>query len=382
MSWKAAVQPLVYVQAQKHKIGNQTIYLLIFKSRRKREVNGILLLRVGDVMEKAQRPEELIKRYLLGDLSTAEQTAIEDEYFLDGSKYDQLRKAEDDLIDRYARGALSQADRERFEIAYLANPQRRRHVKFSQAFAQVLDEELSARNSVERSADVRTDRGQKVVSQWSQLIDRIDGRRLALRLASTIAALFIASIGMWSVNRNSRLRAQLAETQREVEAQRQSAHALVQKIADLETRAQELTEERTRLQDQLQAQAVVEAGSTRSEPASIIFPLTISVFRDPGQETPVLIIPRGVEEVRLLLNPSEQRFPDYQVMLLRVDGKELFSRKGIRPRSSESPDIMVRIPSRKFANGDNMLSVSGISSTGELETLSRSIIKVRRRRGE
>lgn len=329
-------------------------------------------------MEQAQRPEELIKRYLLGELSTSEQTAIEDEYFLDRSKYDQVRKTEDDLIDSYARGALAQADRERFERAYLANPQRRRHVKFSQAFAQVLDEELSARNSVEGPTEVRIYGGQKVASRWSQLIDRHDGRRLALRLAFTIAALFIAFIGMWLANENSRLRAQLAKTQREVEVQRQSAHMRAQKIGELETRAKELTEERKRLQDQRQAQAVAESGSTRSAPSSVIFPLTISVFRDSGQETPVLIIPRGVKEVGLLLNPSEQRFPSYLVTLLRVDGMELFSRKGVGPRSSESLEFMVRIPSRKFANGDNVLSVSGISSAGELETLSRSIIKVRR----
>jgi hypothetical protein len=330
-------------------------------------------------MEQVQRPEELIKRYLLGELSTAEQTAIEDEYFLDRSKYDQVRQAEDDLIDRFARGSLSQADRERFEMAYLANPQRRRHVKFSQAFAQVLDEELSARNSVKGSTEVRIGGGQKIISRWSQPIDKIDGRRQVLWLAFTVTALFIASIGMWLLYENSRLRAQLAETQREVEAQRQRANTHVQKIGELETRAQELTEERTRFRDQLQGQAVAEAGSTRSAPASVIFPLTISVFRDSGQETPLLIIPQGVKEVGLLLNPSEQKFPSYQVMLLRADGMELFSRRGVGPRSSESPDFMVRIPSRKFADGDNVLSVSGISSTGELETLSRTIIKVRRR---
>jgi hypothetical protein len=333
-------------------------------------------------MERTQRPEDLIKRYLLGELSAAEQTALEDEYFLDRAKYDQLRQAEDDLIDSYARGALSPADRERFERAYMANPQRRRHVKFSRAFAQVLDEELSARSRAERSAGMQQINGQHLrLSWWSNLIDMLRGRRVALRPAFIIAALFFAFSGVWFVIETSRLRARLAEAQQEVETQQQRAQSQAQKIADLETQAKELTEEHMRLEDQLQAatQAAKEDSSTGATPASIIFPLAISVFRDSGQEAQTLIIPRGVAEVGLLLNLSEHRFPSYQVMLLRVDGKEMFSRNGVKPRPADALDsVMVSIPARKFTTGDNVLSVSGISSTGEIEPLSKVIIKIRR----
>jgi hypothetical protein len=329
-------------------------------------------------MERTQRPEDLIKRYLLGELSAAEQTALEDEYFLDRAKYDQLRQAEDDLIDSYTRGALSPADCERFERAYLANPQRRRHVRFSRAFAQVLDEKLAARSPVERSTGMRQiDHQRGLLSWWSNLIDMLRGRRFAAGLAFAIAALFFAFSGMWFVIETSQLRARLAEAQQEVEAQQQLAKTQAEKIADLETQAKELTEERMRLQDQLQAPK--EDGSTRAAPASIIFPLAISVFRDSGQEAQILIIPRGVEEVGLLLNLSEHKFPSYQVMLLRIDGREMFSRRGVRPRSTDALDsVMVRVPAGKFTSGDNVLSVSGISSTGEVETISKTILKVRR----
>src|SRR5262245_32740761 len=134
-------------------------------------------------MEQTRGPEDLIKRYLLGELSAAEQTALEDEYFLDRAKYEQIRRAEDDLIDSYSRGTLSPADRERFEQSYLANPQRHRHVKFSKAFAKVLDEELSARSPVARPAGMRQiDRRHWLHSWWSQFIDAFRGRRFAVRL--------------------------------------------------------------------------------------------------------------------------------------------------------------------------------------------------------
>jgi hypothetical protein len=40
--------------------------------------------------------------------------------------------------------------------------------------------------------------------------------------------------------------------------------------------------------------------------------------------------------------------------------------------------VLVNVPARKFASGDNVLSLSGITSTGEVETLSKTIIKVKR----
>jgi anti-sigma factor RsiW len=86
-------------------------------------------------MKQTQDSEGLIERYLLGELSAAERSALENEYLVDGSKYDQICRIEDDLLDRYARGALSPVDRERVERHYLTNPWRRRHLVIPRAAA-------------------------------------------------------------------------------------------------------------------------------------------------------------------------------------------------------------------------------------------------------
>src|SRR5215475_13032716 len=103
-------------------------------------------------MERINSQEDLFRRYLLGELSAAEQTALEDEYFIDPSKYDQFCKAEDELLDAAARGSLSEADRERFERSDLTNPMRRRHVMFAKALARVVDESLAARRAAPQTA--------------------------------------------------------------------------------------------------------------------------------------------------------------------------------------------------------------------------------------
>jgi hypothetical protein len=67
-------------------------------------------------------------------------------------------------------------------------------------------------------------------------------------------------------------------------------------------------------------------------------------------------------------------------MLLTTDGREVFARKGLIPRTTRDGNVVIMsIPARKFASGDNILALSGISSAGEVETLSKAIVKVRRR---
>jgi anti-sigma factor RsiW len=329
-------------------------------------------------MEQTQRPEDLIKRYLLGELSATEQTALEDEYFLNRSKYEQLCRIEDELVDSYTRGTLNAVDRDRFERSYLLNPQRLRHVKFSQAFARVLDEELAPRSPIGFDKRVReTARNHRDHSWWSQVIETLSGRSFALRLAFIIPALLISLGGLWFVFETSRLRTQLAEAQREAEMQQQIARTQAETIAELEAQARTLAGEQKRLQAQVQS--VKDGGSTLPASASIIFALAVGVLRDTGQEPPSLVIAKGIQDIGLQLNLSEIKFPRYWVKLLTVDGKEIFSRKNVRSQTSRSAEfVLVHVPARKFASGDNILSLSGITSTGEVETLSKTIIKVRK----
>ncbi|MBO0722257.1 MAG: hypothetical protein J2P41_15635 [Blastocatellia bacterium] len=327
-------------------------------------------------MAQKQRPEDLIKQYLLNELSTTEQTALEDEYFLNRDKYEQLRKIEDELIDNYTRGTLSQTDCERFEKAYLSNPQRSRHVKFSKAFIQVLNEQQAVRETGIRQTE-RED--QSSWSWWSRLRSLLSGPSFALAGA---ALLLLVLGGFWFARERSSLHTRLAEAQREAETQQQLARTQAGRIAELETQTRELTTEQNNLKEQLQAAQTGKAekgdgGSARPGTPSFVFALTIGALRDPGQESPLLIIPRGVEDVGLRLNLSEIKFPRYWVKLQTAEGKEMFSRKDIG--SSRTGDYLrVNIPSRKFANGDNILSVSGISPTGEVETISKTILKVRK----
>jgi hypothetical protein len=200
-----------------------------------------------------------------------------------------------------------------------------------------------------------------------------------LSLPLTAAAFLIGLGGIWFVIETSRLRAQLAQAQREGETQQQHAQTLAWRIAALEAQGKQLTEERNRLQAQLQV--VKEAdSSSRPTPPAVFFALSISEFRDSGSQEPrTLTVPRGAEEVRLRLNLAEHEFTSYEVTLLTADGREVLSRKGLRARTTRSGNFLtLSLPSHKFASGDHVLALSGVSAADEVENLGKTVIKVKR----
>jgi anti-sigma factor RsiW len=69
--------------------------------------------------------------YLLGKLSEDEASSLESLYFSDDAAHDELLTAEDELIDRYVAGELRAADRERFEKLFLTEPSRRQRVEIA-----------------------------------------------------------------------------------------------------------------------------------------------------------------------------------------------------------------------------------------------------------
>lgn len=322
-------------------------------------------------MKQTQDSKDLIERYLLGELSAAEQTALENERFVDQTKYDQICKAEDDLLDRYARGALSPADRERVERQYLTNPWRRRHVEFAKALTQVIDGELDARTAAKRTA---------AASWGSKLVALPRSLRGAWGLIPAIAVLLIVFGGTWIAAEFSRLRAQLEEAQRAAVAQQRRAQAQARQISNLEAQHRQMTEERERLQAQLQEVKKTES-SSRIVPATAFLALSVEAFRSSGsQESQALVIPRGAVKARLRLNLPENAFLSYRVSLLKADGSEVLSRNGLRPRAGKAGDfVIVNLPASKLTSGDKVLALSGISSTGEAEPLGKLLIKVRRR---
>src|SRR4030095_17123643 len=79
-------------------------------------------------MQQTTEQGERMTRYLRGDLPETEQAAVEQEYFADQEKFEEVWAAENELVDRYVRGRLPRGERELFERNYLQSPKHRERV--------------------------------------------------------------------------------------------------------------------------------------------------------------------------------------------------------------------------------------------------------------
>jgi anti-sigma factor RsiW len=304
--------------------------------------------------------EQRIQRYLLGQLPEAEQAALEEAYFNDRRLFDQMVQVENELVDKYARGLLSPATRESFEKHYLAHPKRRERANFATALATRLDERSEVVAVYQPSAG----------SPWNRLLASMRGPKLAWGFS--VALLLMTVVAAWFLLETRRLRQDLnAQEQRERELQQQATNE--------RQRAEELAAELERRRD---VQPAVSPSPTpiRSAPAFATLILSVGGTRSiDGAAPALLVIPPGTEQVRIQLNLRENAYASYRVVVQAADGREIFaSARLIAKRARSGVTVTLTLPAQKFANGDYILTLRGVSKTGEVEDASKSFFRVER----
>ena len=85
--------------------------------------------------------DDLVRRFLLGQVSQQEEDEIAASMFEDPEKFSRLESVEDDLIDEFLQDELSPADKKGFETHFLSQPGRKRNLKLSRALKHHFDKE-------------------------------------------------------------------------------------------------------------------------------------------------------------------------------------------------------------------------------------------------
>jgi len=313
--------------------------------------------------------EQMMTRYLLGELSESERADLERRYFADSSFFERLSQCESDLMDDYARGRLSPETRERFEKAYLADPERRARLRFSEALVAKLDREVSP-GLIPQEAET--------TSWWQKLfVPFIGGQRA---LAFSFAVLLLMVLGSaWLLLRTSRLRNELAQTRATEAAREQHEHELQQQLIDEQARNQQLIAEL----DRERAQPTPEVGIAspkNTAPAFVSLLLVASGVRGAETKSPTLSIPAGTQEVRIELKTAENEYQSYQLELHALGGKAIFDRKKVKPTITKSgANFGFSVPASKFTSGDYILTLKGVMPTGEVEDVSKSLFRVEKK---
>jgi hypothetical protein len=300
---------------------------------------------------KTDSQERLMRRYLLGELPESEQSALEEQYFSDSERLDEVWAVENQLVDDYARGRLSRKERQRFENHYLASPRHRERVEFARMLLEAADKESVG----------------ETVSSWRQrLIATFRGPQLVWGLS--LAALLLAVAGgAWFLTERSRLQDQLATLRSERAATQERERELAEQIAAERRQNDQLAAELERLRER-----------ETPRPTIFSFLLTSGLLRG-GGEPQRLTIPRGADQVELRMRLEANDYTSYQAVIRTVEGAEVFSRQNIKPRAGRNgATIAIKAPATKLSAGDYILTLSGLTPAGAVEEVNRYFFRIGR----
>lgn len=312
--------------------------------------------------------DDVMMRYLLGELSEPERIALESRYFTDPRAFDRLERFEQELIDNYARSRLPGETRARFEAAYLSNPNRRERLRFGEA--------LAARIDQSEPPTVIHFNG----ASWRQrLLSWVGPESRALAFSMALVLLLLAAGSVWLLVQSSRLRAELARRDSAAADLAQSQAELQRQLADQQKHNQELAAQLERLSNTPAPQTSPSSGG--AVPGFVTLFLAANGVRGAEPTAPTtLIIPKGTQEVRVNLTLKDHDYRDYQIVLQAIAGPEIFNRRNLKPRIDRSGAIFsLSLPASKLPTGDYMLTLRGAAPGGEFEDVSNSLFHVDKR---
>jgi hypothetical protein len=322
--------------------------------------------------------ENLIARYLLGELSEEQQIAIEDRAFADKNYLASITAVENDLIDEYVRNELSGVERQRFEKQFLASADRRKRVEFARTLAGVMEEEAVPKKILVRESQ-----------SWSwrdAIYAFINGLTPTARIAfvSAVPLLFIGAgyLSIETLRLRSELRELRAASQTQRDAQQQALE--LERSRNEELNAQLNQEKQQREQTDESLRELSEAGDATPAPRPVIAALTLlpGISRG-GDNQPSLVLPEDARLVRLQIGiDPEDQYTKFTVELRTLAGRHVWTRENLNARNRRgAPAVGLTLPATALKAGEYELRLRGVSDSGSAEDVGFYYFNVRPQKG-
>jgi hypothetical protein len=312
-------------------------------------------------MQQTTEQDERVTRYLLGDLPEIEQTAVEQGYFADPEKFEEVWAAENELVDRYVRGRLSRGERELFERNYLKSPNHRERVATARKLLEAADRHVAESGPAPRV----------VAPAPSRLMEMLSFLLTPRFLAPAAAFLLLLSAFSWLVIERSRLNEELEKTQAQLSDQQRRAR-------EFEGQWTAEREQSGKLKSDLDRALEALAQKPPQKPRSIFSFLLASALttRNGGEDQQRIPIPREADIVRLRMKVKNGDSRGFQASIRKVGGGDVWNQRSIKARSGA---ITVNVPADRLPAEDYFLKLSVMTPTGEEEEIKTYAFRVIRK---
>jgi hypothetical protein len=324
------------------------------RNHRQPERLSYIRQRSPDLMKDQTASEDIIVRYLLGQLPEDERQGIERRAFDDDDYYRQILEVEDDLRVAYAQGTLTLAEREQFEKRFLIFADERKRVEL-------------AREMIAELPQASAQTARRWLS-WPFGLPRLASP--AMRFAMGTAAFLLVAGLVWLLFDRARLRDQLGRLQAERAAVEERIEGRsIEERARLEQLSRQLEEERERRARLEQELGARQPALASPRPSVVALLLTPGLLRG-GGETKRLVLPQGATQAQLRLEVSGGDHSSFRAVILNADGKEIWSRAGLRAQGDGARRaVILNIPARLLAEDDYELKLMGLGRAGEPERI-------------
>lgn len=321
--------------------------------------------------------ENLIARYLLGELSEEQQVEIEDRAFADQKYLASITAVENDLIDEYVRNELSPAERQRFEKQFLASAERRKRVDFARTLAGVIEEEAVPKKIVVRESQ-----------SWSWM-DSIyaffNGLAPTARIGF-VSALPLLLIGAGYLGIETlRLRRELTElraaNQTQQNSQQQALELERHRNEELNAQLNQEKQQREQTDESLRELSETE-DAVNPAPRPVIASLTLlpGLSRG-GDNKPSLVLPEDARLVRLQIGiDPEEPYKSFGVDLRTTAGSQVWTRENLKARNRRGARAVgLTIPATALKPGEYELRLRGVTESGAAEDVGFYYFNVKKR---
>ena len=327
--------------------------------------------------------DKLLTRYLLGTLTEAEQTQVEEWLMDDANSYERLLALKEELTDQCVLGDLTRKEQQTFARRFLNSPDGREDVLFARALDVVSREAKEARQPVIAQTAPEPSWREKLAQYFQFPVWQ-------MALATAAVLLAVGAVFLWTETRQ--LREQLASTTQQLEGAQTKAEQAARNEAELAEqlrRAQARTEEseqRSRIaqQERDQARQELERLSARPSADSTIGTLLSLILvpgagRGDGKADELALTPRTqTVQLQLLLSPGET-YPAYRAEIRTKQGERIqtLNRLPVR-RTKDGNAVQLSVPARLLQEGAYEASLFGVQTDQSSNLINHYDFKITR----
>lgn len=301
--------------------------------------------------------QELMLRYLSGELSDDEQSRIEEKFFADEHYFEQMLAAEDGLIDDFVQGRLSPSEREKFDRFLRSSPYESCEIDFVKELIKNVEE------AGPPEPDQSGRRADTLISKLQSLLV-LTQRRFPSRQLS-FAALILGILSIPFIIWNLTLQRKIRNLELERVALEQKGQQLEKQIIEQRENNLILTEKAENEQN-LRSQIERELDDlTQSIPriarvaVAHVLLTTESITRGTTRVPTVHLQPETRQlKIDIDLETSDN-YKDYSAVIMTFDGRRVWTTNEIREHQSNSHRRVLVLPAKIFSSDDYILTLRG-----------------------